>query len=202
MDLKSTYNRIAEDWHKDHVADSWWIEATDKFISILKPGDLVLDVGCGAGTKAHYLTQNGLKVIGVDFSEKMIDIARREVPGVKFQVMDMYDLSQLEKKFNGIFVQAALLHVPKTEVLKVLAGFTELLKPGGYLYVGVKEPWPGQKEEGILKENDYGYDYERFFSYFTLEEIKRYFTNLGMTVIYENVTIVGKTKWAQAIGRL
>jgi hypothetical protein len=84
----------------------------------------------------------------------------------------------------------------------VLIGFAKLLKPGGYLYIGVKEPWPGQKEEGILKESDYGYDYERFFSYFTLDEVKRYFTDLGMGVVYGNVATAGKTKWAQVIGRL
>ena len=41
MDLKSTYNKIAENWDKDHKKDTWWISGTDKFISLLKPGSLV-----------------------------------------------------------------------------------------------------------------------------------------------------------------
>jgi hypothetical protein len=29
MDLKSTYNKIAEDWHKNHQQDDWWVEGID-----------------------------------------------------------------------------------------------------------------------------------------------------------------------------
>ena len=82
--LKSTYNHIAEDWHKDHKEDTWWVEGTDKFVSFLKYNSLVLDVGCGAGVKSNYLINKGLKIVGLDFSEKMIEIAKREVPKVGF----------------------------------------------------------------------------------------------------------------------
>ena len=47
MNLKETYNKIAEDWHADHSSDDWWQEGTDKFIWNLKNGASVLDVGCG-----------------------------------------------------------------------------------------------------------------------------------------------------------
>ncbi len=201
MDLKSTYNRIAEDWHKDHTKDSWWTEATDTFISLLKPGSPVLDVGCGSGVKAKYLIEHGLNVVGIDLSEKMIDIAKREVSGGEFRVMDMYEVSGLSRDFDGIFVQAALLHIPKIKAQSVLSGLAAKMKPGGYLYVGVKEKWPDKKDEEILRENDYGYEYERFFSYFTLDEIKQYFLNLKLTISYENVTTSGKTNWIQVIGQ-
>jgi 2-polyprenyl-3-methyl-5-hydroxy-6-metoxy-1,4-benzoquinol methylase len=202
MDLKSTYNQIAKDWHKDHIHDDWWIKATDQFISLLKPGDVVLDVGCGTGVKSKYLTEKGLKVVGIDFSEKMIEIAKREVHQGTFRVMDMHDLSSLHQKFDAIFVQAALLHIPKAQVSKVLSGLIDRLKKKGYLYVGVKKIRQGKKDEEIVKENDYGYDYERFFSYFTLDEIKKYLTNLRMTISYEDVTASGKTNWVQVIARL
>ncbi len=78
MDLKDTYNKIAEDWHKDHTQDDWWVDGTLKFISLVGVGKEVLDVGCGAGTKSKFLKENGLSVTGIDFSEKMIEIAKRE----------------------------------------------------------------------------------------------------------------------------
>lgn len=201
MDLKATYNRIAEDWLKDHHGDTWWIEGTDKFFSFLKPGSLVLDVGCGAGVKSQYLLDKGLKVVGIDFSEKMIEIAKREVPGATFYVADIKDLSGLQETFDGILTQAVLLHIPKTEASAVVKGLRDKLNNGGYLYIAVKEKREGGKEEEILKENDYGYEYERFFSYFTLPEVKGYIADAGMEMCYENVALSGHTNWIQVICR-
>ncbi|MEK7515874.1 MAG: class I SAM-dependent methyltransferase [Patescibacteria group bacterium] len=201
MDLKSTYNRIAEDWFKDHHGDTWWVEGTDKFVSFLKPGALVLDVGCGAGVKSRYLLDKGLKVVGVDFSEKMVEIARREVPDATFRVADIKNLSVLAESFDGILAQAVLLHIPKAEAGAVVKGLRDKLTDGGYLYIAVKQKREGGKEEEILKEDDYGYEYERFFSYFTLPEIQKYVSNAGLEMCYENVALSGHTNWIQVICR-
>ena len=115
MNLKETYNKIAEDWHKGHKQDAWWVGGVDKFISFLRSGSLVLDVGCGTGLKSKYLINRGLKVVGIDFSEKMIETAKREVPEGEFWVMDMEEAAKLEGNFNGIFLQAALLHIKKAK---------------------------------------------------------------------------------------
>lgn len=201
MDLKSTYNRIAEDWFKDHHGDTWWVEGTDKFVSFLKPGALVLDVGCGAGVKSRYLLGKGLKVVGVDFSEKMVEIARREVPDATFRAADIKNLSVLAESFDGILAQAVLLHIPKAEAGAVVKGLRDKLEDGGYLYIAVKQKREGWKEEEILKEYDYGYEYERFFSYFTLPEIQKYVSNAGLEMCYENVALSGHTNWIQVICR-
>lgn len=74
MDLKDTYDKIAEDWHADHNSDDWWQEGTDAFVSLLSPGAHILNVGCGAGHKVKYLTARGFKVTGVDFSENLLAI--------------------------------------------------------------------------------------------------------------------------------
>lgn len=201
MDLKSTYNRIAEDWFKDHHGDTWWVEGTDKFVSFLKPGALVLDVGCGAGVKSKYLFDKGLNVVGVDFSEKMIEIAQREVSGATFRVAEIKDLSGLKEDFDGILAQAVLLHIPKSEAGAVVKGLRDKLMNGGYLYIAVKQKREDGKEEEMLKEDDYGYEYERFFSYFTLPEIQKYVSDAGMEMCYENVALSGHTNWIQVICR-
>lgn len=201
MNLKDTYNRIAEDWFKGHHSDTWWIEGTDKFVSFLKPDSLVLDVGCGAGIKSQYLLNKSLRVVGIDFSEKMIEIAKREVPNATFHVMDIKDLSGLQESFDGIFAQAVLLHIPEKEVSSVIDELKSKLKDGGYLYVAVKGRKENGKEEEVLVESDYGYEYERFFSYFTLPEIKKYITDAQMEICYESVVLSGKTNWIQMICR-
>ncbi|MDP3935295.1 MAG: class I SAM-dependent methyltransferase [Candidatus Giovannonibacteria bacterium] len=201
MDLRETYNKIAEDWHKDHKQDNWWVEGTNKFVSLLKPNSLVLDVGCGAGTKSKYLIDKGLKVVGIDFSDKLIEIAKREAPSGNFFVMDINEADKLTEKFDGIFMQAVLLHIPKENIKKIVNKLLGRLKLGGYLYVAVKEKKSGGAEEEIKVENDYGYPYERFFSYFTLDEIKNLMIGLGLLIKYENLIQYESTKWIQVIGK-
>ena len=75
------------------------------------------------------------------------------------------------------------------------------LKSNGYIYVAVKGKYPDGPEEAVLKESDYGYDYERFFSYFTMDELKSYFNDLKLEIVYENHKVFGKTDWLQIIGK-
>jgi trans-aconitate methyltransferase len=200
MDLRETYNKIAEDWHKDHHQDDWWVAGTDHFVSLLKHGDSVLDVGCGAGNKSKYLRGKGLVVLGIDFAENLIAIAKRENPDISFGVMDMHDVPSLPQEFDGIFAQASLLHIPKKEAGQVIQSLVSKLKQSGFLYVAVK----GQREDGVEEEvkteDDYGYSYERFFSYFTMEELTNYFEAAGLKIVYKDVKEMRKTDWLQIIG--
>lgn len=199
MNLKDTYDRIAEDWHQDHQKDDWWIEGTNKFISFLKKGDLVLDVGCGGGTKSKYLIQKGLNVIGIDFSGKMIEIAKCEVPNGTFIVRDLANVETLDYMLDGIFMQAVLLHIPKAKAKEAIQKMANKLKKGGYLYVAVKAQKPGRADEEVSVEEDYGYRYERFFSFFSLEEIKKHMKESRLDIVYETLTHSGRTNWIQVI---
>lgn len=201
MDLKTTYNRIAKDWMQDHHGDTWWIKGTEKYASFLKPNASILDVGCGAGEKSKFLIKKRFKVIGIDFSEEMIKLAKKQVPTGIFFVKDIKQPLKFKILFDGIFAQAVLLHISKKEVINVLKNITGSLKSNGYFYVAVKELQPGNKDEEIIKENDYGYKYERFFSYFTLDELKSFITKIGLQIIYDNVISSGKTNWIQIIAK-
>ena len=96
---------------------------------------------------------------------------------------------------------ASLLHIAKDNIVNVLTKLSCVIKPGGLLYVAVKGVNASGKEEDVLKENDYGYEYERFFSYYRMEELEKYFTDLNLEIIYKNSNLVGRTDWLQVIGR-
>lgn len=201
MDLKSTYNKIARDWMKNHHEDTWWIEGTKKYLSFLKLGATILDIGCGAGIKSKYIADQGFSVTGIDFSEEMIKIAKEQASSEKFLVRDIRQPLKLGELFDGVFAQAVLLHFPKREIVTILRNITEPLKSGGYLYAAVKKLCPNGKEEENLKEDNYGYAYERFFSYFTINELKNYIIQAGLRIVYENVVSSGKTNWLQIIAQ-
>ena len=200
MDLKSTYNKIADDWFKDHLKDTWWIEFADRFLSVLPPHASILDIGCGPGVKSEYISSKGFRVTGMDFSEKMIEIAKREVKGVDFFTGDIYDLDLYQNKFDGIFAQAVLLHIPKEKVTEVLEKFKNKLNPNGILCLAVKEIRHKVDSE-LLVENDYGYEYERFFSYFTLSEIEEYIEKADLRLIWGNIANSGKTSWINVMAQ-
>ncbi len=201
MDLKETYNNIAEDWVKDHNSDTWWQEGTDHFISLLPKEATILDLGCGAGIKTRYLSEKGYEAEGVDFSEKMIEIAKHENPKISFHVLDIYELEKINKTYDAVFAQAVLLHIEKAKIVEVLTKIKNILNPHGLLYIAVKGIRDDRVEEKVVTENDYGYEYERFFSYFSPSELKDYLKQLSFEVLWEGDSSHPKTTWLQLIVR-
>lgn len=202
MDLKETYNRIAEDWANDHHDDSWWHEGAEHFLSLLPKGASILDLGCGAGVKSRYMADKGFNVTGTDFSEKMIGLAKQKSPKINFEVLDIYDIGSYTKTFDAIFAQAVLLHIPKKRIEEVLKNLSDKLHPGGLLYITVKAVRDDGIEEKINVDNDYGYEYKRFFSYFSLDELRKHLTDVGMKVVWDKTnTPAGRAIWLQIIGK-
>jgi 2-polyprenyl-3-methyl-5-hydroxy-6-metoxy-1,4-benzoquinol methylase len=199
--LKNTYNKIARDWSNDHAGDDWWVEGTDAFLSLLPKGAKVLDIGCGSGYKTKYIKEKGFDVKGIDFSEKMIQISKERFSDINFEVVDLYDFDKFDKTFDGIFCQAVLLHIPKKDILDILGKMKSKLNKNGLLYIAVKEVKEDKLEERIKKENDYGYEYEVFFSFFTMDELKKYFSKLELEVIYEEFIRSGRANWINIIGK-
>ncbi|SHH85646.1 class I SAM-dependent methyltransferase [Desulfosporosinus lacus] len=91
----------------------------------------VLDIGCGTGTSALEISQTGVRVLGVDLSDEMIEIAKRKAQERKssssFAIADMRDLQLIQEKFEGILCLGnTLAHVSgETELNQVLGQFWE-----------------------------------------------------------------------------
>lgn len=200
-DLKDTYNKIAEEWSEDNQAVTWGMEGMEKFASLLPKGGEIFDVGCGSGRIAKYFVQKGFHIYGIDFSEKLLEIAKREVPNVEFHMMDMRDISSIEKMFDGAIAVASFLHIKKTEVGSVFQSVVGKIKPGGFFFVSVKEVPPSGIKEEVKREKNYGMTFERFFSYYTVPEVKKMFMDSGLDIIYESVEQPRVTRWITMIGR-
>jgi ubiquinone/menaquinone biosynthesis C-methylase UbiE len=100
---KKEWNDAAESWvefvreGKDYYRDELNNPATFKLIGDVR-GRLVLDLACGEGYNTRILARKGTKVTGVDFSEKLIELARREEAkeklGICYHVLDVTDLKE------------------------------------------------------------------------------------------------------------
>lgn len=96
-------------------------------------GGPVLDAGCGPGRISGHLARLGLDMHGLDLSAAMIEIARREHPGLDFAMGSLLDLPGLEASLAGALAWYSLIHIPPADQPQVLAGFHRLLRPGGHL---------------------------------------------------------------------
>ena len=97
-----------------------------------KPGERILDIGCGTGHLTNAIALAGADVTGIDNSPEMIDSARVRYPEIDFQVADAADFD-LGGTFDAIFSNAALHWVRKAE--EAVAAMSRALKPGGRLLV-------------------------------------------------------------------
>jgi SAM-dependent methyltransferase len=96
----------------------------------------VADIGCGPGRLTAYLQGVGLDAFGIDLSPGMIDVARRDYPGLRFEVGSMTDLDLADESLTGLLSWFSLIHVPDDEVPAVLAEFRRVLRPGAPILLG------------------------------------------------------------------
>jgi 2-polyprenyl-3-methyl-5-hydroxy-6-metoxy-1,4-benzoquinol methylase len=106
-----------------------------------------LDIGCGEGFYAIYLSKKGFDVTGIDLSENAIKYAKQnaEKAGVKinFIVMDIEDLDKINEKFDFIFEWALLHHIMPKKRKKYVRDVSNLLnKNGKYFSVCFNERDP------------------------------------------------------------
>ncbi|EGW39307.1 class I SAM-dependent methyltransferase [Desulfosporosinus sp. OT] len=79
-----TAERTAEEWYKEDI-----LKPTIRdFVSLLPERPRILDLGCGPGHESMRLASVGANVLGIDFSEECINIARKRCPQCQFDVLD------------------------------------------------------------------------------------------------------------------
>lgn len=99
-------------------------------------GGPVADVGCGPGHTTALLRELGADAFGIDLSPAMIEIARREHPGARFEVGSMTDLQLDDGSLAGVLAWWSLIYIPDEAVPGVLGQFHRVLRPDGVLAVG------------------------------------------------------------------
>jgi SAM-dependent methyltransferase len=98
----------------------------------LAPGSTVLDVGSGTGRPtAQTLTEAGHRVLGVDVSPVMVELAGRQVPGAEFRLADIRELPLAEGSFDAVCGYFSLLQMSRAEQAGVVAKLARALRPGG-----------------------------------------------------------------------
>jgi trans-aconitate methyltransferase len=122
---------IAQEWNSSRYAENarFVSDLGEPLIALLnpKPGERILDLGCGDGALTAKIAESGAQVLGVDASSDMVSAAQSR--GLSAQVMDAYNLG-FHSEFDAIFSNAAL-HWMKRNPNAVIEGVRRALKPAG-----------------------------------------------------------------------
>ena len=170
--------RASYDEHALQIADGFWnaqlTNIWETFRQGLPEGAKIADVGCGAGRDTAYFLQHEYQAVGLDYSRGMLLEAMRRAPAL-YQQGDMRSLPYAAEVFDAAWVCASLLHLPREQAPGAVAEFCRILKPGGSLFLGVKE---GQGEGWDMRKG------KRFFTYYQENEVRNLLASAGFEIVH------------------
>jgi SAM-dependent methyltransferase len=162
------YDRSAENFWagtRDHdVSQNYrafleWIEGVPPFS--------ILDLGCGPGRDLRYFRSLGHEAVGVDGSKEFVATARA-FSGCEVLHQDFLAMDLPANRFDGVFANATLFHVPSAALPDVLRILCKALKPRGVLFSSNPR---GNNEEGFRGE--------RYGCFFDLETWRTFVVAAG-----------------------
>ncbi|VWX62976.1 Methyltransferase domain-containing protein [Burkholderiales bacterium 8X] len=163
--------------HYDRHAEDFWQGTRDHDVSqniaallepiAAAPPFAILDFGCGPGRDLATFKQLGHEPIGLEGSGRFAEMART-YSGCEVWQQDFLALELPPARFDGVFANAVLFHVPTQELPRVLRALWGTLKPGGVLF--------SSNPRGIGQE---GWKAERYGAYHDLEGWRSHMTAAG-----------------------
>jgi 2-polyprenyl-3-methyl-5-hydroxy-6-metoxy-1,4-benzoquinol methylase len=190
---RNLYDELAEEYERR--ADSLLPvteDAMDYFSSHIKPGGLILDIGCGVGIAMNVLARKGFQVVGMEISPKMAEFAKRRNPGARVMVGDFME-TEFDETFDAILAFAFIHLFPKAEVPAVFDKMKSVLHPGGVCLISTTES--SESREGMYVKEDFGKEYRRFRKYWTEEELRE-------SLIASGFEILDLKKYADPFGKV
>lgn len=144
------------------------------------------------GQVTGYLTQKGIDATGIDFSEELLKIAKKNFPNSKFILADIYEYEH-ENQVDGIITKDVLFHFSDENLIDVLQKFRRWLKPNGNLCIMMEIP----KESGeqIFVE-DLDDRYQSYYNYLTPEKLRDLLLKTGFNI--KNIQLVKDNEYASS----
>ncbi len=149
--LAQSYDAAAA--RRDEMGEAdWRWPIAERFLGLMRDEGKtsLIEVGAGVGYTSLWFAERGVAVVATDLSPAQVEIARGK--GLDAHVRDMYDLGFAPESFDALWAMNCIHHVPSSDLDAVLQGFSEILAPGGLVYLGV---WGGRDEEGIYEDDFY-----------------------------------------------
>lgn len=167
--VRDYYDKTAAEWAEKWYADDSTLPLLQAFMRLLPARPTILDLCCGAGYESMRLRALGAEVMGLDFSEASIAIARERNPDLTFIVGDMLSDYSHIGMVDAIVCIAGLVHLPTEQLRTAFERMNAVLKPGGRALFVVRDGVGRQANSSDVIVD--GECYDRDFYAHTLEEL-------------------------------
>ncbi len=166
----------------------------ERLNNLLKPGSVILDLGCGAGKPIdRFFIDRGHSVIGIDISKTQIKMAKRNVPEVRYTVKDISNLKREEYQVDAVVSFYTILHIPRDTHQELLNRINSFLPGDGLALLTM-----GSSDlEGI--EDFYGT--KMYFSHYGPEKNKEIVERAGFEVILDEIDANNREKHQVILAR-
>ena len=177
--MSAANRRLAETTiaYYDRFARAFWDgtrhhDVTKNYAALLNgiesgPPYSILDLGCGPGRDLIYFRSRGHEAVGLDGSREFVAMAQAH-SGCEVLHQDLLSMRLPEGRFDGIFANASLFHVPSQELPRILLELYETLKQRGVLF-----------SSNPRGNNEEGWSDGRYACFFNLDTWRDYVTAAG-----------------------
>lgn len=177
--MDNEYKKI-EEWYSNNAENYANKSAVllhtqlEYFISLLPKKGRILDIGSGPGHDTEYFAKKGFHSIGIDFSYKMIQFARKNRTEGTFKQMDMMSIGKkyVKNYFNGIWASSSLTHLKKADILPALKQIRDVVIPGGPIVIILKKRRKKKIKKGKI-----------IFNEFYKKDIREYAKKSGLYIV-------------------
>jgi len=207
--LQKDYNAISQSFATKRSKP--WREAKFLVENYLQKEEKVLDLGCGAGQWFELFQEKKADYFGIDFSEKLIEIAKKRYPQGKFRVASIFNIPFPDNFFDKVYAIALFHHIPSKKLrIKALVEIKRVLKKNGILILSVWDLYAKKRAKKLILKfcllkifglshldfKDILMDFEGikncYFHCFTQSELKSLVKKAGFDIIKEGKFFVGK----------
>ena len=182
---KKTYNAIASEYETNYGNIPASIEYTEYIIKQIKeiPKPKILDLGCGTGTLLKMFEDNNSNadLIGVDFSEELLKIAKQKLKRTKL-ICEDFSKFQSNEQFDVIIATFSFIHSSDNELKEMMKKVYSMLKADGYLYVAFIL---GEGEQLVDEALDL--TQKTYFNYHNEEFLTNLFKENGFSIVKKKI---------------
>lgn len=160
---------------------SLYSDTFEQFAAILPKNATALELGCGPGNVVKYLRsiRNDLDIMGIDLAPGMIEEAKKQNPGVRFELMDIRDIGQLNQRFNAVIAAFCLPYISYDDVPALFENIRDLTADDALVYVSFMQ---GEKERSGFEKTSFTGDKEIYINYHDKLETKHLLEKNGFVV--------------------
>jgi len=136
------FNKSAKLYEQKFMNVSLYAEPFQVFCDHIPTSNAsILDIASGPGNIVKYLLdlQPAYRILGIDLSPNMLELAQINNPAAQFQLMDCREIGKMDQKFDGITCGFCLPYLTREEAVALIKDAAKLLNPAGVFYLSTME---------------------------------------------------------------